>query len=332
MNIKTPSSDLLKRYLANNCTPAEQEIVDDWYKTLQLPTDEKFTEKDQQLLFSRIENQIADIHPLSSRKNPFQNWWVYAGGIAAMVILSLGFLYYTSKTAGQQQISVIEHPVIIINTQKKALRYELPDHSIIWLQPEASLEHPKTFDSKTREISFSGEAFFDITKNPDQPFIIKSGKLKTVVLGTSFNIKANRNDSNYQVSVVTGSVSVSASDGQKDTETVLLKPRQQATFSTATNGLTLNTLENKNTDIEPWQPVSLTFDDTRLSDIITRLQKTFRVKISLANPAMKDCVLKVDFNSQNLPEILEMLNTLMVSTYEIKGENIILSGEGCGAI
>ncbi|MCE7039563.1 FecR family protein [Dyadobacter sp. CY312] len=332
MNKKTPSSDLLKRYLANDCTAGEREMVDGWYKTLHLTSDEKFTEEDQELLFNRIENQISEIQPaLHSKRNTFNNWWVYASGIAAMLLLSIGFLYYTSKIDSKHEITTGEHPVLITNRQKKALKYELPDHSIIWLQPEASIEHPKTFDSKTREISFSGEAFFDITKNPDQPFVIKSGKLKTVVHGTSFNIRANRNDSNYQVSVVTGSVSVSASDGGKDTGTVLLKPQQQAIFSTATNDLTLNTIKNKQTDIEPWQPVSLTFDDTRLGDIVARLQKTFRVKISLSNPAMMDCVLKVDFNNQNLPEILEMLNTLMVSTYEIEGQHIIMSGQGCGA-
>lgn len=331
MNKKTPSSDLLKRYLSADCTDAERKTVDAWYKTLQLDSDETFSENDQQILFSRIENQIAEEQPvLNKTKTPVINWWMYAGGIAAMLLLSLGLYHYRSLTDSQQQISVAESSVSITNTQKKTLRYELPDKSIIWLQPGAGLKYANTFDSdKEREINFSGEAFFDIARNPDRPFIIHSGPMKTVVLGTSFNIRANAKDITYQVSVVTGTVSVSKSDGTTDTGTLMLHPAQQATFSTATNHLTLHTIAPKKSDIEPWQPISLRFDDTSLSEIVSQLQKSFGVKIELANPKMNNCVLKVDFNQQNLPEILEMLNTLLGSNYEIEGKNIVITGDGC---
>ena len=80
---------------------------------------------------------------------------------------------------------------------------------------------------------------------------------------------------------------------------------------------------------ENWQSVSLVFDETPMSEVADRLQNTFRIKIEFANPAIKKCRLKVDFNNQKLPEILGMIETLLGTTYEIDGEKVILKGEGC---
>lgn len=329
MSKLTPSSQILKRYLANDCSDDERKMVDDWYASMHHHSDEVFSEDDQKALFSRIEDQIVvEENHLVIHHRTKSRWWKYAGGIAAALLLSLGIHFYNLPQKTHD--SIAEMQVQIKNDLNKILRYELPDKSIIWLQPGSSIEHPRSFEaSANRQIKFNGEAFFDITKNPKQPFVIESGKMKTVVLGTSFNIKAHQNDAEYQVSVVTGKVSVSAMTEGKEAETILLQPQQRAVFQTTTNDLTFHTIENKKSNIEHWQPVSLTFDDAPLGDIVTRLQKTFGTKISLANPAMANCVLKVDFNQQNLPEILEMLNTLLGSTYELREDNITLLGDGC---
>jgi transmembrane sensor len=330
MNHKAPSSEILKRYLSNECTEAEKALVDSWYQSLDLKSGETFSEWDEELLYRKIEEQVFEKNTVSyKRQNSISRLWIYVSGIAAVLLLSLGYIFYTSQTGDIKQLTATIQPVRFSNTQKKTVRYQLPDESIVWLQPGSVIEHPRKFNASTREINFTGEAFFDITRNPEKPFIILTNKLKTQVLGTSFNIQARKNDEKYLVSVVTGSVSVSASDNTNESETVLLKPQQQAVFSTSTSGITLNQIEEKKTDAEPWQPVSLTFDDASLTEITSRLQKTFRVKISLSNPAMKGCVLKVDFDRQNLPEILEMLNTLLGSTYEMEGNHITLSGSGC---
>ncbi|MNL81759.1 hypothetical protein D3C87_2089610 [compost metagenome] len=66
-----------------------------------------------------------------------------------------------------------------------------------------------------------------------------------------------------------------------------------------------------------------------MSEVANRLQQTFRIKIEFANPHIKKCRLKVDFNNQRLPEILEMIETLLGTTYEIEGDKVTLKGEGC---
>jgi transmembrane sensor len=330
MKNKAPSSDVLKRYLSKECTEEEKALVDAWYKSLDFKTGEPFSDSDEEKLYDRIEGQIFEPTPTETAdKFSLPRLWVYLSGVAAVLLLSLGYVFYGPQTQGNGHLSGTAQLIRFANTQKKAVRYQLPDQSTVWMQPGSAIEHPQIFAASAREINFTGEAFFDITKNPASPFVILTDKLKTRVLGTSFNIKARKNDSNYLVSVVTGSVSVSALDDRSTSGTLLLKPQQEAVFSTTTSDIALNNIEEKKTGAEPWQPVSLTFEDTNLSDIINRLQKTFRVTISLSNPEMRKCVLKVDFNQQNLPEILEMLNTLLGSSYEMEGGHITLSGSGC---
>ncbi len=330
MNRRTPSADLLNRYQLNLCTPEERKWVDDWYAGLNLETDEVFTEENQEDLFKKIDFRIKASEETTwiPQKRP-GTLWLYASGIAASLLLTLGFLYYQTKS-GTTGAMPQEAMVVFTNQKKQIIRYELPDKSILWITPGSKVQHPATFENKpTRHVLFTGEAFFEVTKNPKKPFEIHSGNLKTVVLGTSFNIRAHPKDQHYQVSVVTGQVAVSAANHTDNSKALLLKPQQQATFVPATSALTRDNLRAKKYENDPWQPVSLTFDDTRLDEIVKRLQQTFKVNIALANPVMKNCILKVDFNQQNLPEILEIINTLLGSTYEINDDNIILSGEGC---
>ena len=309
---KTPSQNLLQKYLTNSCTDSERRFVDEWYRSLQLESEEKFTSGDEERLLGRIKNQMAETE--QHRDKPLRinnNWWVYAVGIAAILILSLGFLYYNPLSEKSETADQISSSATVkkINTEKKPVRYLLPDQTVVWLQPGASIEHATSFDGKPkREITFEGEAFFNVSKDKNHPFIIHSGKLNTEVVGTSFNVRANRNDITYQISVVTGSVAVSSDNPD---EKVLLKPSQQAVFVTTTNNLTMKTLESKSTDIENWQPVSLNFDNVPLQEITDRLQKTFRVSIMIKNPNLRQCILKVGFDQQNLPEILEMINALL---------------------
>src|SRR5690606_5880596 len=94
------------------------------------------------------------------------------------------------------------------------------------------------FDSLRREVNLTGEAFFEVTKNPDQPFFVYANELIAKVHGTSFSIKAGENEANILVAVKTGKVSVfTRSDvnaaeykTNKDLTALLLTPNQQATF------------------------------------------------------------------------------------------------------
>ena len=332
MNPKTPSSELLKKYLSNQCSHHERDLVDAWYQSLMIESGETFSASDEEVLYERIQLQISETE--NNEKTsvwPLRKLWYYAA--AAVILAGLFFTYSTpfeKEKALTVKPSTDSTKVTFSNREKKIIRYNLPDKTIIWLQPGAVVSHPLSFSSKiNREIDFQGEAFFDVTRDVKHPFIIHCGKLKTQVLGTSFKVKANKNESSYKVSVVTGSVAVSKENQDHKTETVVLKPKQQVVFEKITNRMTVNVLQNEEAVNENWQSVSLIFDETPMGEVANRLQQTFRIKIEFANPAIKRCRLKVDFNNQKLPEILGMIETLLGTTYEIEGDKVIFKGDGC---
>ncbi|HEV7347810.1 FecR family protein [Telluribacter sp.] len=332
-------ADLLKRYLADECSEQERRKVDEWYRSLDQQTEVTpysfSADALQQRIRSRIREEEDNRAPALIR--PLRRWWAVASGAAAAVLVALGFLYLLSQKVSRSGsvptlVEQNEAWVDYRNDQKKVVRYSLPDRSVVWLHPGARVSHPPAFAAARREVRFVGEGFFDVVRDTLHPFVIYSGQLQTQVLGTSFNVKAYENDPTYHVSVVTGSVAVrSTAPAAHQTEPLVLKPNQQATFTSHTSRLTLSTIAEKEFKKEAWQPVSLTFDDTPLTEVVARLQKTFKVKIELTNVQLSRCRLKVDFNNQRLPEILEMINTLLGTTYEMEGETIFLSGEGCAS-
>jgi transmembrane sensor len=332
MNPKLPSSEILKKYLADQCSEQERAMVDAWYQQLNSGAGEMFSSSDEEDLYERIQLQISETEIVHNRPVlPLRKFRMYAA--AAAVLLCLGFVYFflqKKQTTLAGKTALDSSWITFSNDKKKIIRYALPDHSLVWLQPGSAISHPVSFNTKTnREIRFHGEGFFDVTRDVKHPFIINCGSLKTRVLGTSFNVKANKNEATYKVSVVTGSVAVSTPNAENKIQQVVLKPEQQAVFEKATNNMTVNTVKNNKINNENWQSVSLVFNETPMSEVANRLQQTFRIKIEFANPHIKKCRLKVDFNNQRLPEILEMIETLLGTTYEIEGDKVTLKGEGC---
>src|SRR3546814_12622505 len=101
----------------------------------------------------------------------------------------------------------------------------LPDGSRVWLNAASSIRFPTVFTGKEREVEITGEAYFEIEKNTNMPFVVKKGNVEVQVLGTPFNVKAYDDEANITVTLLEGSVTVIAAD--RGMETVIM-PGQPA--------------------------------------------------------------------------------------------------------
>lgn len=193
--------------------------------------------------------------------------WV---GIAASILFCVslvGFYHFFNATDKSQSV------YLYASTQIGEKRIViLPDGSTVKLNSKSSLKYPNEFSKNKRIVQLEGEAFFDVKKDPNKPFVVKTGNIKTKVLGTSFNVKAFTEEENLQVTLVTGKVQV-----QSNKKNIFLEPSQQVTYLKTSNTFSKKTVDVINyTD---WRNNVLHFNNETIAEVALKLQRWYKVSI-----------------------------------------------------
>jgi transmembrane sensor len=340
---KIPSTDLLEKYINGKCTDEEVALIKDWYYSLEGEPDHvsNLSVFEEKLLEEQIYNRILtnitpdiEVEPESTeepvRHTGFRPWYAVAGIAASFLIFAGIWLAQTGKLKDNTTINArAQELVIITNNTRQIYKSVLPDNSVVWLNPNSQIKFPKVFDTRFRGITMSGECFFEVTKNPKQPFVITSRAIVTKVWGTSFRVRDNDLSNSADVSVLTGKVSVSIKgDGKVEAAELVLKkgdvmlyPHQKAIY------LVDQKLLKPETENEPaiqiWNRVNLTFDNKLLSEIVPVLNSKFHVHIKVANERINRYILNADMTGFNLPDVLEAFKKSLNVNYEIKDNNVI---------
>ncbi|WP_353718385.1 FecR domain-containing protein [Dyadobacter sp. 676] len=303
--------------------------VDEWYASLaaETTTEEAF---DQQEHLARVQNEIrrlsADEVPAVPLRRPAFPWFLrYAVAAMFLLVAGVGGYYYLSRKSVFRPGT---DTIAIVNKTRQVRRHTFPDGSEAWLNPGTRITYAKDdFRKDSREVSLEGEAFFEVTHDASRPFFVHGESVQVKVLGTSFNVRANKGEAEYAVSVVTGKVFVTADEGRE----VTLLPHQQAVFKVASGELVSAQVPEVAEKAPLWQPVSLSFSDAKLGEVVKRLEEKFDVKIRLENPNLENCRVKATFDHDRLSEILEMTMQIVDASYQMQNDEILIRGEGCAA-
>ena len=321
------NQEIIEKYLNNQCSEGEQVLVEAWYKSFENNADgiTEMSDDNREELIQRIRQNIdRKIKPIQLYTPP--RWIWYASGMAAMLLIFISLSFYFNPKSGNN-LSRIKSNVPLSdwakyeNSSAKILKIALPDGSIVWLQPKTQLSYNQS-DRVFRQVNLKGEAFFDVKRDESRPFLIYAGKMTTKVLGTSFNVKAYPEMEKFEVSVVTGKVSV-MNEAEKE---VFVTPKQQVTLENKSDILTINELPKNKTFY--WELATLTFDNTSMQDVVNNIEHNFNVKIIL-KPALKNCRLSGTFDQEHLSTILEIICKSIDAEYVMDGQEIYLKGEGC---
>lgn len=203
-----------------------------------------------------------------------RQWLKYAASILLTGSIALAiFLSYKGEISSEfdQEAKLIEKEVPA--GQKNTLK--LADGSIIKLNAQSLLKFPERFEEDRRVVYLTGEAFFDIAEDKDRPFIIKTDKLETVVLGTSFNIKAYERDRSIQIAVISGTVKVQYQDAQPIST---LTRKEMITYDTKTDDVAVSTFSDE-INIIGWKDGILTFNRAGFDLVKEELSKWYGVEI-----------------------------------------------------
>ncbi len=340
---------LLSRELSGEATPEEQQelkrlLKDDValqkkyavfqkMKNQQEKDKQPDVEKALQKVWLQIQ-QIQEAKPavIGHKEKPErQSAWRLAGVAAAIIfVIGFGIVYLSAEKTNHnktEQTAITGKKLNLTekqNTNGIRSSIVLSDGSKIWLNADSKLEYPTVFSGKTREVYLSGEAFFEVAKNPDRPFIIHLDNGTVRVLGTSFNIKAYKESKIVETSVSTGRVAFIAikKDAYNAGDTTFLTPNKKAVYSIETGEIkTLSTISN---DDKAWTEGRLIFKSLTFGDIAVELERTFGKKIMFADESIKQYRLTGSFENNSLDEILYYLSLSKPFTYRISDEEIVI--------
>lgn len=190
----------------------------------------------------------------------------------------------------------------------------LPDSSKVYLGAESSIRFSEKFEGKKREIYLVGEAFFDVVHLQNRPFVVNTGSVQTVVLGTSFKIDAHIGK-NISVSVATGKVGVGNNSRNKYKSFSMLYPGEKLTWNPVKKELHKEAIEV--TSLWTWKNGGLVIRNESLEDIAQTLERTFDVHIDL-DKSLSEKRLSASFGRTSITEILNVLAYTGKFTYTLK--------------
>ncbi|MBD2755996.1 FecR family protein [Spirosoma validum] len=282
--------------------------------------------------------------PIIRRFNP--TWYYLAASIA--LLLGFGWIYQSRLQSGESSVvpTVYAHlvesanqPLLEVgNTSNSPKSVTLPDGSTVMLYKNSRVSYPKQFAAASREVYLTGQAFFQVQKNPKQPFLVYANELVTKVLGTSFFVKAYDQDKDVLVTVRTGKVSVFAqTDKQATTQKasrelggMILTPNQQAMLIRANKRLIRSLVaEPQRVDGPQKLTTSFVFKQTPIREVFASLERTYGVRIIFDENLMAHCTLTARLDDESLYKKLDWICAGTESSYEEVDGQIIITGKGC---
>lgn len=274
--------------------------------------------------------------------------WIAAASILLLLALT-GWLLLPRPFAPKTSLAAVtsgltQKSYIQINTTDQPQKFQLEDGTIITLQPRSRLEYPTHFLKDRREVVMDGEAFFEVSRNPQRPFYVYNGNLVTHVLGTSFNVKINRQKSQIEVAVRTGKVEVyerstltTENKNDKFSNGVILTPNQKVVYTMDSRQFASTVVDEPlpiirdtiRVDDNPLGTGIFVYNAAPLSQILQSIKTVYGIDIEVENDNINNCLFTGDISTQNLYEKLDILCQALKDSYEVKGTRILIRGKGC---
>ena len=250
--------------------------------------------------------------------------------VAASLVVGLtGSFFWIREYAGSSS-----EPTVTTLTSAEGIRsrFFLPDGSEVCMNSGSTLSWSSDFGKDRREVSVSGEAFFDVTHDGRKPFVVNAGDGKTriTVLGTEFNLSAYPDDSLVQTTLVSGSIRMDFPDRGFS---IQVSPEEKITYDLAAGKITREKTDTYSTTA--WTEGKLVFRDTPMPEVFRQLSHFYGVDFGIADPEVLSWSFTGTFRNVSLPQILEYLRISSDLSYRTEGNEemkirIIVSKETAG--
>jgi transmembrane sensor len=244
--------------------------------------------------------------------------------IAATVLLVIGLGFYFFWYGSQSSIPETKTIATIVkeNASGRKSTILLPDGTKVKLNSESRLSYPELFEGDQRTVHLSGEAYFEVAKDPLKPFSVISGDIKTTALGTAFNVQAWQDESVIQVALAEGKVRIGKTEDASANDHYYLDPGQKIVH-------TANSAEFQISTFDPvqefgWKEGIIVFHEANLNEFVNKLSRWYGVNFEIRGDKSTQWSIDGRFDNESLEEILQSLSFTYKINYEMKNNKVIL--------
>lgn len=248
-----------------------------------------------------------------------KGWFYYWQKVAAVLLLPLLVLstfqfFYQNKTALLKTSSELVCHEISTSPGLRST-FKLPDGTKVWLNGSTKIKYPEIFSSNERRIQLEGEAYFEVAKDQEKPFIIDLGALHVQALGTAFNCMAYPEDSLIETALTEGKVKITKISEGKQKGEYMLNPGQVISYELNAGQFYL---QEGNLDKHlAWRSGKFIFRNDPLEVVCQKLGRWFNAEIMIKDESLKSYAFTGTFQEEGLNEILELISLTSPITYKI---------------
>lgn len=265
---------------------------------------------------NRVESQ-KEIQSTSRRGFSLSALWRYAAVVA--IIIAVGCISYWE---GEVNVKDTFADISVEAPLGSKTKLYLPDGTLVWLNAGSRMTYSQGFGVDNRKVELEGEGYFEVKRNEKIPFFVKTKDLQLQVLGTKFNFRDYPEDHEVVVSLLEGKVGLN--NLLREEKEAVLSPDERAVLNKANGLLTVESVTASNAS--QWTDGYLFFDEELLPDIAKELERSYNVKIHIANDSLKTFRFYGNFvrREQNIQEVLEALASTEKMQYKIEERNITI--------
>lgn len=265
---------------------------------------------------NRAESQ-KEIQSTSRRGFSLSALWRYAAVVA--IIIAVGCISYWQ---GEVNVKDTFADISVEAPLGSKTKLYLPDGTLVWLNAGSRMTYSQGFGVDNRKVELEGEGYFEVKRNEKIPFFVKTKDLQLQVLGTKFNFRDYPEDHEVVVSLLEGKVGLN--NLLREEKEAVLSPDERAVLNKANGLLTVESVTASNAS--QWTDGYLFFDEELLPDIAKELERSYNVKIHIANDSLKTFRFYGNFvrREQNIQEVLEALASTEKMQYKIEERNITI--------
>ncbi len=271
---------------------------------------------DEDTRFDRLWSKIENTSGKEKSASRSINFWYAAAAILVFGLLTGNILQYTSSHHSPDYHTAIA-------PKGSVSEVILPDGTVIFLNSGSEIKYDCDMEANSREVFLTGEAWFDVQKSTEIPFIVHTSYYDVRVMGTEFNVKAYVEDDEVVTTLEEGSICVQSTKKLKLKQDVVLIPGEQLVYNKREKSLRVGEVKPKL--YTSWKDNKLIFVNMSLGELATLLERKYGVEIRIEDPRILNFHYDGTIQNETIIEVLDILQKTLPVDYVINNQCIVVT-------